>query len=389
MNHSNKNISSNNKSVLEPVDSIIEVYISNNKLEASVNIKPPQNGGIGPNILSLKEALASNNIIHGINMRELLDISKEPRYNMNILVARGTFPINGVDGSFQIHFDTMKDSKPKEKEDGSVDYYNLENVENVKIKVAGNVIISGGVLPGFTVEATGNIQIHNGLSAVTLIAGGDIILRGGVIGGNLTCEGDLTSKFIENCRVFVKGDIKTDYVMNSEIRCGKNLHATNPISKIVGGKYLVGENIEANIIGSNANVKTYLELGTDPSTIKRQHQLTKEIPLLKTKKDSLESLISLLQQFETNNRLTLEKKLMLEKALFSYNEITELIIDGESELEKITQSIKSKGYGRVICKGIIHSGTTVKIGSVKATIHETIFAKSLYYSEEGIRIGNA
>lgn len=111
--------------------------------------------------------------------------------------------------------------------------------------------------------------------------------------------------------------------------------------------------------------------------------------MLKTKKDSLESLISLLQQFETNNRLTLEKKLMLEKALFSYNEITELIIDGESELEKITQSIKSKGYGRVICKGIIHSGTTVKIGSVKATIHETIFAKSLYYSEEGIRIGNA
>lgn len=471
MNHSNIIESTNNKSVPQPVDSIIEISLSNNKLEASVKIKPPLHGGKEPNIESLREILSSNNITHGVNAKILFDLCKNPRYDELIQVAQGTPPINGVDGSYEIQFDTLKDSKPKVKEDGTVDFYNLENVENVKegqllctiihpkegvdgisvsrdkipyikgkpvpplsgkntklgkdgteiratidgqvdysqgkinvfetlyiksnvdnstgnIKVAGNVIISGTVLSGFIVEATGNIQIHGGLSSVKLIAGGDIILRGGIIGGNISCEGDLTSKFIENCRVFVKGDIKTDYVLNSNVRCGKNLHAINSISKIVGGKYLVGENIQANIIGSNANVKTYLELGTDPSTIKRQLELTKEIPLLETKRHSLESLIYLLQQFEANNRLTLEKKHMLENALFSYKEIVESIESGKEELDKITESIKSRGYGRVICKGIMHSGTTVKIGPVQTTIKDPTFAKSLYYSEDGICMGS-
>ena len=471
MNHSNTSLSTNDISVPQPIDSIIEVSISHNKLEAYVNVKPPQHGGIEPNIQSLRDMLASNNITYGVNVKKLLEICKSPNYDEDILVARGISPINGVDGTFEILFDIAKDSKPIEKEDGTVDFYNLENVENVKegqllcniihpaegkdgisvsrdiipyikgkpvhsligkntklskdgtqvhatidgqvdykqgkinvfetlyinsdvdnstgnIKVAGNVIINGTVLSGFIVEATGNIQISGGLSSVKLIAGGDIILRGGIIGGNISCEGDLTSKFIENCNVFVKGDIKTDYVLNSNITCGKSLHAINSISKIVGGKYLVGENIHANIIGSNANVKTYLELGTDPSIIKRQIELTKDIPLLETKKHSLESLIYLLRQFETNNRLTIEKKRMLEDAVFSYNEITELIDNGKLELNQIIESIKSKGFGRVICKGIIHSGTTVKIGSAQATIKEAMFAKSLYYSDDGISIGN-
>ncbi len=470
MNQSNKDESTIDNSVPQPIDSIIEISLSNNKLEASVKIIPPHNGGNELNIESLREILSNNNITHGINAKILFDLCKYPVYNESIVVAQGTSPVYGIDGSFKILFDNLKDSKPKIKEDGTVDFYNLENVESVKagqllctiiqpkegkdgisvcrdtipyikgkpilnltgknttlgkngteinstidgqvdysqgkinvfetlyiksnvdnstgnINVAGNVIISGTILSGFIVEATGNIQVQGGLSSVKLIAGGDIILRGGIIGGNISCEGDLTSKFIENCRVFSKGDIKTDYVLNSNIRCGKNLYAINSISKIIGGKYLVGENIVANTIGSSANIKTYLELGTDPATIKKQLELTRELPLLQTKKDSLESLIYLLQQFETNNRLTLEKKLMLEDAIFSYSEIVELIKNGQEELDKIRQSIKSKGYGRVICKGIMYSGTTVKIGTVQTIIKESIFAKSLYYSEEGIRFG--
>lgn len=472
MNHSNDHSSTKDKSIPLPVDSIIEVSISYNKLEASINIKPPENGGIEPNIQYIRKILGSQNITYGINEEILLDICKNPIYNKNIIVAQGVIPVSGVDGTFQLHFETVKDSRPKEKEDGTVDFYNLENVENVKqdqilctlthptegidgvsvtrekipfikgkpvpfllgkgttlnknktqiiatidgqvdysqgkinvyetlyikenvdtstgnIKVSGNVIINGTVLPGFIVEATGNIQIYGGLSSVTLIAGGDIILLGGVISGKLQCEGDLTSRFIENCKVFVKGNIKTDYVMNSNIKCGKSLQAINSISKIVGGNYLVGENIEARIIGSNANIKTYLELGTDPITIKRQQELINELPPLETKRQSLNSLISLLQQFEVAKRLTPEKKQMLENALFSYKEINDSIENGKQELEQIRESIKSKGYGRVISKSIIHPGTTVKIGSVQMTVHDALFGKSLYYSEEGICIGIA
>lgn len=472
MNHTIIELSDIEESVVQPVDVIIEVSISNNRLEASVKIDPPKNGGIGPNIQSLMTTIANNNITYGVNDKILLDLCKNPIYSKDILIAHGTKPINGEDGNYEILFQIVKDSKPKEREDGTVDFHNLEIVENVKkgqtlctitpptdgtdgvsvcseklscikgknvpsllgkntklnndgtailatidgqvdytlgkinvnetlyirgnvdnstgnIKVTSNVIVTGSVLPGFIVEATGNIQINGNISSATLKAGGNIILQSGVIGGKLNCEGDLTSRFIENCSIFAKGNIKADYIMNSNIKCGKDLHTINPISKIMGGNYVVGGNIIARIIGSTADIKTNLEIGTDSSTIKRQQDIIKELPMLEAKIHSLESLISLLRQFENAKRLTPEKKQILDDAVFSYEEITELFNNGKQELDQITESIRAKGYGRVICTGIIHPGTTLKIGTAQIVVNEILVGKSLYYSNEGICIGTA
>lgn len=472
MNHYTNNSNTVDNLTPEPVDAIINVSISNNKLEASVNIQPPKHGGAGPNIQSLRTALINKNVTYGVNEKILFDICKDPIYNRKVIVANGTEPINGVDGTYEILIRIEKDLKPKEKEDGTVDFHNLGIVENVKqgqllctikpptegtdgisvtnekipcikgkpvpyllgkntilnadgtaifakidgqvdysrgkinvnetlfikenvdvstgnIKVTGNVIINGAIHPGFVVEAAGNIEVNGGVSSATLIAGGNIILRNGVIGSKLNCEGDLTSRFIENCSVFVKENIKTDYVMNSNIKCGKTLQTTSLISKIVGGIYLVGENIEARIIGSSAGINTYLEIGTDSNIIDRQQELIKELPSLESKIHSLNSLISLLRQFEAANRLTPEKKKMLDNAVFSHQEITKLIQNGKEELDKITESLRTKGYGRIICTGTIHPGTTVKIGAFQMKVNEPLIGRSLYYSEEGICVGMA
>lgn len=469
MTHSINNSTIDN-SAPQPEDALIEVCILNNKLEACVNIVPPKHGGMGPNIQSLKTALTNQNVIYGVDEKTLHDICKTPIYNRNIIVARGTKPVNGIDGTYKILFRVVKDLKPKENKDGTVDFYNLGIVENVKkgqilctikpptkgidgisvtkekipcrngkpvpllqgkntalnkdgtaifatidgqvdyvrgkinvnetlfikenvdlstghIKVTGNVIINGAVHRGFVVEAAGNIEIKGRVSSATLIAGGNIILRSGVNGSKINCDEDLISRFIENCSVFAKGNIKTDYIMNSNIKCGKNLQTTSSISKIVGGTYLVGENIEARIIGSSAGINTYLEIGTDSTIIERQLELLKELPSLESKLHSLQSLISLLRQFETAKRLTPEKKQMLDNAVFSYSEISKSIENGKQELEQITESIRTKGYGRIICTGTIHPGTIVKIGSVQAKINEPLIGRTLYHSEEGICIG--
>lgn len=456
----------------EPIDALIRVSISDDKLEASVNISPPQNGGVGPNVQSIRTTLASQGVTYGIDTKVLLTISNSPPYNQDVIIARGTKPINGIDGTYTLKFQTIKDNKPKVREDGSVDFHNLEIVENVKkdqilcditlptegkdgtsvkglripcvngkpvpslvgnntrineektqitssingqvelingkinvnetlfiknnidnstgnITVAGNIIVSGSVLPGFTIKAAGNIQVNGSVNSATLIAGGNIVLQRGVIGGSLNTQGDITSKFIENCSVFCKGNIKTDYIMNSNIKCGKNLHTISSISKIVGGKYVVGENIVARIIGSNAGIKTYLEIGTDSSSIERQQKLIKEIPSMETKANSLESLISLLKQFEAAGRLNFEKKQTLDAALFSYENIKNAIIEGKQELEQIADSIKAKGYGKIICSDTIYPGTVIKIGSMTMKVKEDLVGKSLYYSDEGICIGIA
>lgn len=456
----------------DPIDALITVSISDDKLEASVNISPPQNGGAAPNVQSIRTALTSQGVIYGVDNKVLLGISSNPPYNQNIVIARGTRPINGIDGTFIYRFKTNKDNKPKEREDGTVDFHNLELVENVSkdqvlcditlptegkdgtnvkgvrlpcingkpvpslmgnntrinedktqitsaingqvelingkinvnetlfiknnidnstgnINVAGNIIVSGSVQPGFIIKAAGNIQVNGSVNSATLVAGGNIVLQRGVIGGTLHADGDITSKFIENCSIFSKGNIKTDYIMNSNIKCGKNLHTVSSISKIVGGKYVVGENIVARIIGSSAGIRTHLEIGTDSSSIERQQELIRDIPAMETKANSLESLISLLKQFEAADRLTYEKKQTLEAALFSYENIKKTIAEGKAELEQISEAIKEKGYGKIICSDTIYPGTFIKIGSMTMKIREDLVGKSLYYTDEGIAIGMA
>lgn len=456
----------------KPVDASIEVSVSSDKLQAILNIKPPENGGSPCNFPTIRKTLVDNGIRYGLDTQKLLSICENPRYNEDIIVAEGLAPIHGVDGSFDIKFNTKEDCKLVRKEDGSVDYYNLDNIENIKkdqllctivhpkkgkdgmsvlgkkinhvkgktvrsltgkntylnkegteirskiagqvtyvhgkiqvdetfyirndvdtstgnIDVVGNVVVGGTVLPGFVVKATGNIQIEKGLSSVTLIAGGDIILRRGIIVGDISCDGDLSSKFIENCKVRVKGDIKTDYIMNSDVKCGKSLEAINSISKIVGGSYLVGGNIKANTIGSPANVKTYLEIGIDPKIIRSRKELSKELEALEDQSKSLESLISLFKKLEASGQLPPDKKSSLDNSIYSYNAIKKSIEAGRSELNELTELIKSKSSGRVICKGKLYFGTTVKIASARKKINDTLSNKSLYYSKGDIHIGNA
>ncbi|WFA08418.1 FapA family protein [Tissierella sp. Yu-01] len=456
----------------QPVDAIIKISISNNKLEAVLNIEPPKNDGKGPNIQDIRTSLNNMGITYGINDTLLRDICDKPVYNKDIIIARGTEPTSGKDATYEILFKTEKDFRPKEKEDGTVDFHNLEIVENIKknqvlctitpategidgisitgekipsvpgkpipnllgkntklnedetailstidgqvdfiarkihvnetlfikgnvdistgnIKAIGNIIIKGSVSPGFVVEAKGNIEVDGTISSATLKAGGNIILRRGVVGSKLHCEGDFTSKFIENSNVFVKGDIKAAYIMNSNIKCGKTLQTMGSKSKIVGGTCIAGENIQTRFIGSSAAVRTFLEIGTDSNNIEKQQKLLKEIPLLENKLNSLKSLISLLQQYDTANRLTPDKKRMYEDALYSYKEVNSLLINGKQELQQIDESVKAKGYGRIICTDTVFPGTSIKIGPFQMKVRDSMQRKSFYYTDNGINVGTA
>lgn len=454
-----------------PIDAIINISLSNDKLEASINIESPKDGGKEPDLEAIKSALESKGVTFGVVEKLLNDLAKKPTYSRDIVIAKGSEPVSGKDGEYEFLFKVNKDLKPREKDDGTVDFHNLDIVENVKrdqvlctivkptdgingmsvtgevisstpgkpipnllgkntkynddetailstingqvdivsgkinvnetyvvntnisnatgnVKSLGNVVINGAVEAGFIVEAKGNIEIGGNVSSATLKAGGNIILRSGVIGSKIHCEGDLTTRFVESSDVFVKGEIQASYIMTSQIKCGKSLKTVGSKSKIVGGSCMAGENIETSNLGSNAYVKTFIQIGTDSNNIARQQELTKEIPTLESKMDSLKSLISLLRQYKDANRLVGEKKSMYVDALYSYKEIERQLIYSKQELEEITETIKERGYGRVICRDTTYPGVTIRIGSYQTTIKEEMYRKSFFYTDEGINSSN-
>ena len=75
--------------------------------------------------------LSENKIVYGIKHDMIKAFCESRSYYSNLIVAQGSDPQDGENGYVEFHFKTDTDLKPTEKEDGTVDYYNLGVVQNV------------------------------------------------------------------------------------------------------------------------------------------------------------------------------------------------------------------------------------------------------------------
>jgi uncharacterized protein (DUF342 family) len=264
-----------------------------------------------------------------------------------------------------------------------------ENVDNStgNISVNGNLVVQGMVLPGFILEAGGNIEIKGTVEEATIKAGGKVKLHSGITGSEVRCGGDFGCRYIESCRIFTIGDLNAESIVNSDVKCGKSIKISGSIAKIIGGSCVAGQNIEARSIGSKANVKTTLQLGTDQAVIERQQELLTRITDLEAQNNKLDPLINILGQLEANNRLTPDKKQALDNARYTYETNTRELEAANYEVEEIAQSIKAKGFGRILCSDTIYAGTQIMIGDACLSITDALKNVSLYYKDGEVCIG--
>jgi uncharacterized protein (DUF342 family) len=206
-------------------------------------------------------------------------------------------------------------------------------------------------------------------------------LRRGIYGCDVFCGGDFSGRFIENSNVTIIGTARTEYIMDSNVRCGRSLEIAGSYARFHGGSLVVGGDFSCPIIGAPSGIKTIIEIGTDPSIIERQQQIEVNHPLLEKQLKSIVQLISLLKQYEEAGRLDDEKREMLEKALYNYQTLTDLYESESQELEEINQLIREKGYGRIKCARTIYPGTVIKIGPEIMTVTEPINNALLYLAD--------
>lgn len=455
-----------------PVDAVVRVYVPATQLEAYLSIDSPENGGAAPTLETMLAALAQEGVVHNIDENRLNQIAATPSYEFDLLVAAATPPVNGENGKAKFLINTnRKNFKPKENEDGSVNFYDLGIVENVaqgqvlciitpptegtpgisvkgkelpqkkgknvpplagkntelsedgteirskidgqvefdgfkirvdetfyvkenvgnstgNIKAVGNVMISGAVQSGFKVEAGRNLDIMSMVTGATVRAGGSVRLRSGIIGSELHCEGDLQCRFIENCSVFVKGEIRAESIINSNVTCGKSVRIVGARARIIGGSCLAGRNIEAHTVGSPSNTATKLELGADHMVIEQKKMMAQAEKLEKQIK-SLTPLVTILRQLEAENRLTPEKRKILDDVGYSYENSTAQLAQIRQELEDIAGAVKTRGFGRIVCTGTIFPGTKVTIDKTIFIVRDTLKNASLYFKDNEICLGSA
>jgi uncharacterized protein (DUF342 family) len=155
---------------------------------------------------------------------------------------------------------------------------------------------------------------------------------------------------------------------------------------IVGGKIRSGEIVNTKTLGSVSFTETIVEVGVDPKSRQRLHDLEKERT---GNEESLEKLNANIQTLQNQQKIrrnfTEEKQELLEKMLASREEITVRLTEIREEMEELKSYLKLlKTIGKVSVSKNVYPG--VRIG-IKDTYYDvTNEFKYVTFVLDGARI---
>ena len=460
-----------NISKLPPINAEALTKISADGLEASIKLKPPERGGTALTYGGLQIVLAKNRIIFGIDDSTLKLLANQPVYNTELVIARGVPCEKGTDARLVYHIETQKTLKPKEREDGSVDFKDLGAVQEVKqgqllcekiaalpgkegttvngtrvapvpgkdialpagqntsvsedqlrlyaavdghvtmvgakinilntfvvkgnvsvetgnIDFLGSVMVRGDVASGFAVRADGDVTIDGVVEAANITAGGNLIVRGGFLGGDkgvLEIGGNAACRFIESGVINVQGDLETTYIMNATVKCGGSINLVGK-GLIRGGYVSARSSVTANVLGNPkaSSANTVIEIGNDPALIATYEETKSKAEITAKNIADIEAMLSAMKKAEPivpvppETASKLEKANALLKALRpSYEQLQETLATLESHMARL-------GRGSINARKTAHAGLKIVIGrdvEILKLDHDRV---SFYTNSEGI-----
>lgn len=349
---------------------------SEGDLQCTARFYPPFHGGECMDRTEILNDLKHNGVEFGIDEKVIDDFVENREYCKTFVIARGIPMKEGTDARIEYLFNTDLTQRPAQNEDGSVDYYNLDNIcrcsagdvlarmipavpgitgktvrnkfimpkiprnvlfqfgKNIKksddglqliseisghvtltddkvfvtgelditnvdvstgnIDYDGSVLVKGNVISGFTVKATGDIEVHGVVEGAHLIAGGQIIINRGINGmshGVLEAGSNILCKYIENATVRAGGYVETDCIIHSTVSAGTHIVVQGKKGFITGGAARAGEYIDVKTIGSTMGVDTIVEVGVDPNLREHYNNLNKETARIRKDITRLEPVI--------------------------------------------------------------------------------------------------
>lgn len=236
----------------------------------------------------------------------------------------------------------------------------------------GTVTISGDVQQGFSVKATGDIEIKGSINGAEVV-GRNIVVGGGLTGaerGKIQSEQDVRIAFVENGVIEAGGDINImKFALHSTLRAGKKIIVEGKQGQLTGGLTVAGEEVLAKYIGNNANVVTRVSVGIDPNLQKEYHEVCKNY------KEGKKKLLHITQTLNTLSKLDINS--LPQSRVDQINALTrsQFPIAGqlkrdEKKITELEEKLKEMKNGRVRVDDTMYPGVRLSINSVVKNIQE-------------------
>lgn len=256
------------------------------------------------------------------------------------------------------------------------DVYEIDgdvNQLNPFVNFYGDIEIKGNVESGTVIHAGRNVTINGTVEACEIIAGGDVVLKRGIQGGNrarVIANGTVYADFIEHTFVKTGKDVNSNTILNCEIYSNGIVSALGRKGSIVGGNTDARQGVLASNIGNPVEVKTVIHVGLRQEDYERNRcfmALEEELrgDLLKTVKD----LTYLLKQKKLRELSDTEKGQIVTLNTRKNSLLNELTKNQE-EGDKISTIMKEASTANIHVKGMIYKGSIILMNAQSYPLRE-------------------
>jgi uncharacterized protein (DUF342 family) len=157
----------------------------------------------------------------------------------------------------------------------------------------GSVCVNEDVADGVTIEATGDVTVKGVVGKAKIIAGGNIVILQGLIGGSKTIQspdeqpygaeisakGSVSAHFVTRSKIRAKESILVvEYVSHSDLYADKQILVGQESGKgnLFGGQARAFDLVAAKVIGSTGGTPTSIQVGAEGDNIVKLRRISKD-----------------------------------------------------------------------------------------------------------------
>lgn len=234
-----------------------------------------------------------------------------------------------------------------------------------KLEVDGSVYVIGSVYSGGSIEATGDIIVEHNVETAKLVAGGNVMIKKGSCSKHdcfIDAKGEVSGSFFESANINAGGNVKANYVMNSDINTMGKVIVSGSKGVLLGGKICAVRGVDTYNLGNSSHIRTFLEVGRNKLYDKQQavfaekrERILEELSMLEDKWNKiLQSLPP-----DRDQAVTLIKKLNA-TIVAKDHELAEL----DANISKLT-NITNQDMKAIFVRGNAYEGTMIEINKIK------------------------
>ncbi|MDF1545014.1 MAG: FapA family protein [bacterium] len=251
---------------------------------------------------------------------------------------------------------------------GNVDF----GVGNITCRTS--VQVKGGVKSGFSIKTSGDIEIDGTAEDCNLVAGGNILVKEGIIGnerGEIRADGNITAKFVENHCLLAGGEITIgEEIVNSRLEADLQIVVQGQQGRIIGGSCTAGKVIKVAVAGSESETATLFEIKLDPDLVTAYAWTESELQRLITDRDRIQKALTDLYQQKAKEQLTFQERKAMSKLERTKENIPVRIHELEIRKEDLTAQLAKIEGSHIEVLEHVHPGVTVRFGLAEQTILE-------------------